>query len=229
MNKKDAKEIADKIVGQVFGCQNPFTLEQLMSKFAFDIKLPQPVTDSTTNEETWAMSTSPLRFIKFSNALKRDDWMIPKKQVNDLTDIIEAWKETNLMAAERTKESDRVLESDNIRGCDGVFRSQDCGESKNIIYCDGMSSSEFTMASQRSTMCSFGIRIEDSRECSSSFNVSWSGKIADSFFIQDCFDLTDCIFCSHLTSKQYCIANMQFEKDEYMKLRDEIIKWILTS
>lgn len=37
MNAQEAKVIVDKIVGQVFGYQNPLTLEQFMQKFAFDV------------------------------------------------------------------------------------------------------------------------------------------------------------------------------------------------
>lgn len=231
MDKNKAKEIVDKIIGQIFGCQNPLTLEQVMSKFAFDISLPQQVYDTQTNEATWAMSTSPTKFISMKNVIRRnevDDWIIPRRPLNNLQDILSAWSETNYMATERTRESINYAECDNINFCENTYRSQDCGESKNLIFCNGIYKSEFALASQRSIILSFCMRTEDSRECSNSFNVIWSGKIADSFFIQDCYDLSDCMFCSHLVSKQYCIANMQFEKEEYMKLKKEVISWILT-
>ena len=232
MNEEKAKKIFDKIIGQIFGCQNPFTLEQSMSKFAFDISLPQKVYDSTTGEPTWAMSTSPTKFITFKNVVKRnpiDDWVLPKRPLKNLDDIIKAWSETNIMATERTRESINFAESDNVNFCENVYRSQDCGESKNLVFCDGIYKSEFVAASQRSIIMSFCMRAEDSRECSNSFNVNWSGKISDSFFIQDSYDLQDCMFCSHMVSKRYCIANMQFEKEEYLRLRKQVIEWILTS
>ncbi len=43
MDATKAKEIADKIVGQIFGFQNPYSLEQFINKFAFDVRLPQQV------------------------------------------------------------------------------------------------------------------------------------------------------------------------------------------
>lgn len=232
MNTDIAKQIVDKIVGQIFGCQNPYTLDQFMSKFAFDVSLPQKVYDSTTNELTWAMSTAPTKFIAFHNVVKRnnvDDWIVPKRPINNINDILAAWNETNLMATERVRESTNTAECDSVSFVENVFRCQDCGRSKNLVFCDGIYESEFVAASQRSITQNFCMRVEDSRDCSNSFNVIWSGKIADSFFIQDCYDMTDCMFCSHMVSKQYCIANMQFEKEEYEKLKQQVIKWILTS
>ena len=61
MDATQAKEILDKIIGQIFGYQNPLTLEQAMTKFAFDLRLPQQVYDGTTNESTWASSINPTR------------------------------------------------------------------------------------------------------------------------------------------------------------------------
>lgn len=232
MNKDKAKEIVDKVIGQVFGVQNPLTLDEVMSKFAFDVSLPQQVYDSTTNEPTWAMSTSPTKFITQKNVQKRnpiDDWMLPKRPLNNLQDVLAAWAETNYMATERKMDSEDVAESDSITQSQFIYRCQDTHQSKNIVFSDAMMQSEYVVAGQRSINLSFCIRTEDSKACSNSFGVIWSGKIADSLFIQDSYDLADCMFCSHIVSKRYCIANMQYEKEEYMKLREEVIKWILTS
>jgi len=32
-----------------------------------------------------------------------------------------------------------------------------------------------------------------------------------------------------MSGKQFCIANMQFEEAEYRKLKDIIVRWILTA
>ena len=88
---------------------------------------------------------------------------------------------------------------------------------------------EYTLASQRSKSCSFCIRTDDSKNCSNSYNVICSNKVINSLFIQDCYDLYECIFCSHIASKRYCIANMQFEEAEYFEIKKLIIDWILSS
>ena len=232
MDATIAKQILDKVIGQVFGYQNPLTLEQAMQKFAFDIRLPQQVYDSTTNESTWAQSANPGKFITMDNARKRsgvDDWLIPKKQLNSLEDILAAWAETNFMATERQLESAITAESDNIYNSENVYRSLDINQSKNVVFCDAANKSEFVIACQRSQALSFCIRTEDSKECSNSFNVIWSAKVANSFFVQDCYDLMDCMFCSHIMSKQFCIANMQFDEAEYRRLKELVVRWILTS
>ena len=232
MSAQNAKQVLDKVIGQIFGFQNPLTLEQALAKFAFDVRLPQQVYDTTTNEATWAQSASPAKFITMDNARKRatvDDWMLPRRPLNSLEDIFAAWNETNYMATERSLESASVFECDNIYNCEHVYRSQDCSASKNLLWCDSVHKSEFVVASQRSQALSFCLRAEDSKESSNSFSVVWSGKVANSFFVQDCYDVTDCMFCSHITSKRFCIANMQFEEADYVKIRDQVIRWILTN
>lgn len=231
MDATKAQEILDKIVGQVFGFQNPFTLEQFINKFAFDVRLPQQVYDTTTNKLTWAQSVNPKRFITMENAWARQDaggWDLPKKQLNNIQDILEAWNEVNLTATERFIDSTNVAESDNTYFSENVYRCLDVHRSKNIIISDTVLDSEFVAASQRSNTSSFCIRLEDSKECANSFSVSWSGSITNSLFLHDCKDVSDSMFCSHLSGKRFCIANMQFEEEEYKKLKDIVIRWILT-
>lgn len=231
MNADIAKQIVDKVIGQVFGYQNPLTLEQVQAKFAFDVRLPQQVYDSTTNEPTWAGSVNPSKFITFANTQSKPDGFYerPKRPINSIQDILAYWSETNEMATERYLDSLGVAESDDVRHSENVYRSQTVESSKNIVFTDGAVNAEFLVASQRSQSSSFCIRLEDSGECSNSFSVTWSTKISNSLFIQDCANLQDCMFCSHINSKQYCIANMQFTQEEYMKIRDMVVRWILTS
>lgn len=232
MTDQKAQEILNKIIEQIFGYKNPYTLEQFKQKYAFDLKLPVEVFDSTTGESTWAISANPSKFITMKNAsaeAKGKDFMVPKRDFNTVEEIIAAWQETNLTTTERYLESINIAKSDNIYGSDGVYNSQDIVNSKNLLFCGSIQNSEFVACSQRSNSLAYCIRAEDSKACSNSFNVIWSNKISNSFFIQDCFDLQDCIFCSHLSSKQYCIANMQFDKEEYLRLKDMILRWILSN
>ena len=115
---------------------------------------------------------------------------------------------------------------DTIYESEKVWRSANCNRCKNIAFCDGCHNSEFLLASQRSGSCSYCLRTDDSVNCSNSYNVICSGKISNSFFIQDANSLHECMFCSHLSNKRYCIANMQFEKDEYFEIKKEVVRWI---
>lgn len=231
MDEAAAKAIVDKIIGQVFGFQNPLTLEQVFQKFAFDLRLPQQVTDSSTGEPTWAQSANPTKFISFENQMKREDYEKPAKQLNTIEDILESWNQINEMTTERYLDSINIGQSDNIYSSENVFRSQDIHNSKNVVYCDSMvsGSSEFVLACQRSGALSFCIRVEDSGECSNSFNVQWCKYIVNSMFISDANTLQDCMFTSHMNNKRFMVANMQFDETEYRRLRDIVARWILTS
>jgi len=230
MNKPEAQAMLDKIIGQIFGYKNPFSLDQFLQKYAFDVRLPNRVSDSTTGQETWAQSINPTKFITVKNAWEREDWtMMPRRDIKTVEDILAAWEEINYTATERYLDSTNVAESDNIYESENIYRSQDINRSKNIIFSDGVMDSESIVAGQRSNSSTYCARLEDSRECSNSFGVSWSKKVVNSFFIHDCGDIYESMFCSHVTSKKFCIANMQFSEEEYLKLKDMVVRWILTS
>ena len=221
MTNRETLEKMNKIFINIFGRENPYTLEEILSKFAFDIKLPQKVLDSMTNKETWAESINPNKFITQKNMELFDiqhGWLQKKKDINSLEDVLKYWKKINYTTTERIYDSENVHKSDTIYRSENVYRSLDCRECKNTIYCDGCANSEFIMGCQRTSGSNFCIRVDDSGECINSYNVICSSKISNSFFIQDCKDLDECMFCSHISNKKYCISNMQCEKEEYLSL-----------
>lgn len=230
MIDKEALEKSNKIFMNIFGKKNPYTLKELLSKFAFDIKLPQKVIDSLTSKETWADSINPSKFITQKNMEIYDtkySWMQKKKEINSLEDILKVWKKINLTTTERVYDSENVHKSDTIYKSENVYRSLNCFECKNILYCDSLTNSEFLLACQRTNGSNFCIRVDDSGNCINSYNVICSANISNSFFIQDCKDLNECMFCSHIANKKYVIANMQFEKEEYFDIKKKIVDWIL--
>lgn len=231
MTPQLAQEILDKIVGQVFGYKNPFTLEQFMQKYAFDVRLPMQVNDSTTGEITWASSTNPTKFMTMANARKRSEQqdLLPTRPLPDIQSILTAWNETNYMSTERQIESINVAESDDVTSSENIFRSQSIRNSKNILFSDGMFDNQFMAASQRCNNSTFSIKVDDSRNISNSFFVIWCNKVTNSFFVNDCFDMTDCMFCTNMAGKQFCVANMQYEEAEYRRIKDMVVRWILTS
>ena len=227
MDEKKALEIVNQTLTGIFGVKGPWNLQEFMEKFAFDIKLPVMVYDSITGEETWAESMNSARFVTFKNEEARETWMLPKREVESIDDIIEIWRETNYTTTERNFGSVNVAKSDTIYESENVWRSANCNRCKNIAFCDGCHASEFLLASQRSGSCTYCLRVDDSGNCSNSYNVICSGKISNSFFIQDANSLHECMFCSHIANKRYCIANMQFERDEYFEIKKKVVEWIL--
>lgn len=231
MNEKQCKSIIDEVFMGVFEQKCLLSIEQVLSEFAFDIKLPNKVIDAVTGCETWATSVNSNKYITQENIEKYDEykgWMRPKKEINSLDEIIKLWNKINYITTERIYDSINVSKSDTIYNCENVYRSQDCRKSKNVIFTDGCGDSEYVIACQRSSNCSYCIRVDDSGSCSNSYNVICSAKISNSFFIQDANSLHECMFCSHIANRRYCIANMQFSREEYFAIKEEVIKWIVS-
>lgn len=231
MKDNQCKSVISEIFMGVFGEKCNLSIEEVLSEFAFDVRLPNKVIDMVTGEETWASSINANKYISQTNMEKYDEykgWMRPKKEVNSIDDIIKAWNKINYLTTERIYDSINVSKSDTIYNCENVYRSQDLRMCKNAVFSDGSGDSEYILACQRSSNCSYCIRVDDSGSCSNSYNVICSAKISNSFFIQDANSLYECMFCSHIANRRYCIANMQFEKDEYMQIKKEVIKWIFS-
>ena len=232
MNEIIAKELLDKIVGQIFGYQNPLTLDQAMTKFAFDVRLPQEVFDASTGQPTWVASMNQSRFVSSEAVKKRlaDGGDLQQhREMTSIDDVLTAWKDINYATSDRQIDSSDVAQSDGVYHSQYVYRSIDIRKSKNILFCDGVDSCDHVVAGQTSKTCQYTIRVEDSKNISSSFNVVWSNKITNSLFIQDCFDLDECMFCTHLAGKKFCIANIQYTEEEYRRIKKMIILWIFQS
>ena len=227
-----ALDIIRKVFLSVFSSEVGDTLDEIFEKYAFDKKLPYKVFDSTTGEVTWADSIHNDKYITNHNMEVKDDvegWMLPKRSVDSLDDVIRIWNTINFTTTERNYDSSEVFCSDTIYRCQRVFRSSNCSDSSHLVFCDSCGASEFLVASSRSGNCNFCIRVDDSKNCSNSYQVVCSNKISHSFFIQDCFDLYECMFCSHISSKRFCIANMQFSEKEYYEIKKVVIDWIMNS
>ena len=226
MKDKITRDIIAKTFLGIFDADPKITKADILEHFAFDIKLPALVNDSTTGEETWAESMNPTKYITRHNSEQRETWMLDKRQISSIDDIIATWREINYTTTERNYNSENTFESDTVYSSNNVIRSADCSNCNSVMFCDGCQHCNYCIASQRSGNCEFCLRADDSSNCTNSYNIICSGKISNSFFIQDCSDLHECMFCSHISNKRYCIANMQFEKDEYFKIKDSIVKWI---
>ena len=231
MNDKQCKQVVNEIFMEIFEQKCPLKLEQVLSEFAFDIKLPNKVIDAVDGKETWASSINSDKYISQENMEKYENykgWMRQKKDIKSLDDIIKIWSSINYTTTERVYDSVNVSKSDTIYCCENVYRSQDCRSCKNTIFSDGCGDSEYIIACQRSSNLSNCIRVDDSNNCSNSYSVICSAKISNSFFIQDANSLHECMFCSHISNRRYCIANMQFNREEYFNIKSQLLKWIVS-
>jgi hypothetical protein len=235
MTEPQAQELLDKIIGQIFGFKNPYSLDDFKTKYAFDLRLPIQVNDGFTGEETYAQSVNPTKFMTQKNTFVfkiegREDWMQPKQDLKNIEDILRAWEPINFTTTERQIDSLNVSKSDNVTQSENVYYSLDIHNSKNILLCDGIyDGGDHLAASARSQNSTYSARLEDSQNCSNSFSISWSANIANSMFIHDAYGLYECLFCSHMRDKKFCVANMQFEEAEYFKIKEMVSRWVLTS
>ena len=232
MNATVAKQKVDYIVKDVFGVDNPFSLLEFQQKFAFDIPRVSKRTCALSHKDTWIASSLDGKIASqaaIEERFKQDGWIPRNKIITSVADILKAWDEINYQTGEKYINSTNVSESDGIYTSNNVYQSVSVFDSKDIVFSYELIDCSYMTASRDNASCTLGIRVKESIYCSSSFEVSWSNKVSKSMFIHDGYDLYECLFCSHIRSKKFCIANMQFEKDEYFRLKKEVIRWILES
>lgn len=232
MDEKFANQIIDKCLSVIFNQKVSFPIDVILSKFAFDVRLPKKVFDNVTGEETWSSNINNISFITQNNMRDYDEkngWLLPKRDVKSLKDVLDIWKKINYTTTERQYDCINVSQCDPIYKCENAFRCTDSRSCKNIVFCDGCNLCEFLIACQRSANCNFCLKVDDSGNCTNCYSVICSNSISNSFFIQDCSNLHECMFCSHIANKKFCIANMQFEEKEYFVIKKVVVDWILKS
>lgn len=230
MDVQNVKKISDYIFKDVFGVDNSFSLEELQKKFAIDIPSVQKIKCLLSKKDTWTFSATDEKIASqeaIAEQFKKDEWMKKKKSLDSMKDILNAWEEINYQTSEKYINSVDVAQSDGVYNSANVFHSVSIFDSKNIVFSYKIFDSNYMFASRDNSSCTLGIRMKESLFCSSGFEISWSNKVSKSMYIHDSFDLFECLFCSHIRTRKYCIANMQFEKEEYFKLKKKVVEWIL--
>lgn len=229
MQKQDFEKTLNWILEEIFGFPLNMTLDEAREKLAFDIDLPKRATDAGTGKPLWVIDHGK-QFISEESVMERikeDDYMFKRRGIPDIHDIIKRWKTINAMLGEKIIDSDNVLESDNIFQSSAVFRSGYIFESKHILFSYALEKSEYVAASKQNSAIQFSARIFSSETCVNSFEVFYSSQVRNSLFIHNSADLSDCLFCSNLRSKRFCIANTQYEESEYKKMKPAILKEIV--
>ena len=230
MNKEKATEIIAKVWKNIFGADKQIDFDEFMQKYAYDIQLPIEVAEYETGDETWVSELQHGNYTKYekvmaSSAEGKSDKQ--KKELDSMDAILSAWKESFVLASEIYVDTIYAAESDSIYRSENVFRSWNIYDGKNIVLCSNNGANcEYVVASRGSGSSQYCIRLNNSGECNSSFDVYNSAKISRSFYVYNCFDMYECMFCSNMQGKKYCIANMQFEKEEYFRIKAMVIDWI---
>ncbi|MBI4065556.1 hypothetical protein HY409_04295 [Candidatus Gottesmanbacteria bacterium] len=221
------EELYTTIWKQVFALQPALDLAVAKELFTKNLALPQKHSSLAAKTPVYMSDEYGYnKFISQEETEKRsntDNFMEKTIPIRSLPDVLAASGKIALFRASRAINSEILEESDDIYSSSYIYNSTHIYNSQKLMYCYNTKTCEYLFASKGSADSTFGIRIFDSGSVSNSFDVHWSGKCANSYFCHDCYDLRDCMFCFHLTSKQYCIANMQFTEEEYEKLKAMIL------
>lgn len=230
MDDAKAKKICDYVFKDVFGRENPFYLDEIKKRFAFDIPLPRKVKCALSGKDTWTLLGEGDKIASqqaIIDQFKKDEWAKKKRPIDSIKDIFKYWNEINYTTGEKYINSKNIVNSEGIYGSLDVYNSNSVFNSKNIVFCQNIDDCNYGVALRNNASCVLGIRTRESKNCSSGFEVSWSEKVSKCMYVHDCVDLYECLFCSHIRSRKYCITNMQFGKEEYFRIKKMVIDWVL--
>lgn len=159
---------------------------------------------------------------KYINQLEVVTKLQPYQQLKSMEEILKKWTEINFVVASRQINSVEVEESDGVYNSRGVYASSSIFDSKFIMGSRKLFDCSYMVGCRDNSACSIGVGVKESIYCSKCWKVSWSNKVSHSAFVHDCYDVSECLFCSHLRSKKYCVANIQMEKAEYLKIKEMV-------
>lgn len=203
-------------------------IETFKKLYTQGMVLPEKRSCSVSGEEIYSNPDYGYKkFVSDKERVKRmekDNFMEPKETIQSLIDVVNKTKKIAMFRGSTTINSDVVETSDNIYSSSYVYNSASIHGAQKILFSYDLAPCEYMLASRNSKNCSFGIRVVDSESVSNSFDVSNSGKCSNCYFCHNCYDLRDCMFCFHIESKRFCIANMQFEEEEYNRLKEVLLK-----
>lgn len=121
-------------------------------------------------------------------------------------------------------ESENSDNGDYLAQCKNAYFCFEDSQCENITYlfdsfkstncCDG----DYIIQSQN---IYDSVDVADSNSCS---YLSKCARLYDSHFCFDCADSNNLFGCVHLSLKEYCIYNKQYEKEEYLKRVFELKK-----
>ncbi len=217
-----------KIITRVLGISEPKNVDDFIKTYLVDIKLPSKV-KSQFGPEGWTSVPGLSKYATQESVLSetsKHDWVYPSEDINSLKDLNKLIARADFMQSSRQYDSLNVKESDDVGKSENVYRSQNVIDSKNIFYCSWIWESEYLLGCTRSGNSTFCIGLVEGVNCSDSYRIYGSHKITKSMFIKSCYDMYECLFCSHMQHKKYCIANMQYDEETYFKLKKKIIGWL---
>lgn len=116
---------------------------------------------------------------------------------------------------------DYMIECKDCLKCFDIEKSEGCRYGENIMRCVD------TVDCARTTLCELcyeGLSVVNSYNVLFSI-MTWFSK--ECIYCDGCNSCKNCFGCVGLKSKEYCIFNKQYSKEEYMKLKKKIIEHMM--
>ncbi len=106
-----------------------------------------------------------------------------------------------------------------MKNCYLVTAAWTCEDS---MYSNRLVTCKFTHDSYICYNTEFAYENVYCRDSSRLFFSLESEGCMDSYFLYDCRNCSNCILCSNLRNKNYCIENIQYAKEDYLKKKEEL-------
>lgn len=89
--------------------------------------------------------------------------------------------------------------------------------SENIFYSKGVDASSNIFDSYNVVDCDRCYEVVEGEKNYNSQYLILSRNCIDSYFLFDCVNCTNCILCTNLRNKEFCVRNIQYSKEGYVK------------
>lgn len=216
------KDIYKTVWSEVFVGIKQLPIEKFVEIFTQDIDLPKNYKCQQTGKDVFMSKIYNYPRFVHEDILKDFNGKID--EVKDFEDLIKKIPKIAVFRGNKIMNSEVVENSDHIYSSNYIYNSQHIYMGQKMMFSENCSESEYLLACRGGSGSTFSIRLFDSSKTANSFEIDWSGNISNSYFIHDCFDLRDCMFCFHLRSKEYCIGNKQYTKEKYLELKKILLE-----
>lgn len=118
----------------------------------------------------------------------------------------------------------------NVQDCSGCIDCLDlknCYDpftSKRSAYVHSIMDSDSIFGMFRVIGSSFSMHCYNSYFVQRCFEMDHALKCADSLFCHNVENLSDCMFCFNVKSKQYAIGNKELGKEKYMQIKSRLVR-----
>ncbi len=170
----------------------------------------------------------------FNKSYKKEEYEAKIKEFNsgDINLIQVAKKRVQELIGKHIVKHFHGINCENVTGdylynCKNTFDSYDAKNCEDIRYCataESFSNSYDCNYSPNTSEWSYnnvaitGYQIKNCHNC--------TGNCGNLDYCDNCYSCRDCFGCVSLKNKQFCIFNKQYSKEEYSKLRDQVIKYM---